>query len=191
MKPATRKTLRRILVPFFAAVSIAGAASANTFFDEWPPGAKLFSESEMQPCEALWAKSLAISSKYWQQTIREAVTGDRKGRFPPPALVDAARRNLERSKSVSILEYARQSSWSVAKRDLGATRKDLKEVGEDLAVLQSGSDERIGVRFSVRLTPAELEERVTDRLTWQCTFNVRLAQLTTKSAPAPAATSAR
>jgi hypothetical protein len=185
MEPASIKTLRRIFV-LFAALWISGS-SANVFFDEWPRGAHLFSEAEMKACEELWTKHLAFKVESWHTRIREAAPGGRRAGWATPAMVEAFNKELERSSGLSGLEYGRQSSSAIAAFDLSTTRKRLKEIGEDLAVLQSGSDDRIGQRFHYQLAPREIDERLTESLTLQCTFNLRLAQLTNKTAAKPGA----
>jgi hypothetical protein len=186
MKLDSCKIWRHIVVSL-AALLVSGAASANVFFHEWQPGAQLFSELELKPCEELWTKNLAYLVEGWQTLLRENAPGGRRAGRVAPGIVEAANKELERSRGMSGLEYGRQSSSGVTTSDLGTIRENLKSTGKDLAVLQSGSDDRIGEHFHVQLSTKQIDERVTYALTWRCTYNVRLAQLTNKATSTPGA----
>jgi hypothetical protein len=174
------KKLVHLVLGWLAAMLIPGAASANIFFDEWPQGAPLFSEADLKPCEELWAKHLAFQIEGWNTQIALWGPGGKKAGQLPAGL-DAARRNLERARGLSPLEYARKSSWQTAKADLRTVREGIKSTDEHLVALasESGMARLYGVVYSGN----DLQSRLTSSLTWRCTQNVRLAQLTNKSGP--------
>jgi hypothetical protein len=165
--------LKIFMLVALAAASVSGPAWA--FFDEWPRGAKLFSEADLKPCEALWSKHLGFEVERWQTGVQDwGPSGKKAGKFP--AGLEASRKELERTRGLSPLEFARQSAWSAAAADLPAVRKSLKNIDEDLGAL--GSEQGMVRRYGVIYSGRDLDSRMTSSLTWRCTFNVRLGQLT-------------
>jgi hypothetical protein len=174
--------LHRKTFAWLAALSMSVPAWA-AFFDEWPRGVPLFSEADLKPCEDLWAKHLAFEIERWQTGVQEWGAGGKKaGKFP--AGLEAARKELERTRGLSPLEFARQASWKVAATDLQTARKDLKSIDEQFSAL--GSEQAMMRTYGVVYSGRDLDARVTHGLTWRCTYNVRLAQLTNKPASTPA-----
>lgn len=168
------KTLRPLLLAPLLVLALSGPSWAQA----------LLTEADIKPCEELLAKALAFRLEDRQADIVDYGPGGRKRRFHAESVSDArlesARKDLEKFRGMSPLEYALQTYPYNPLYDLSTTRMFIKSNKEVLAALRSGSQEEMSRVIGIGYEGRAFESRLAGDLNFQCMLNVRLAQLTNK-----------
>lgn len=170
------KALRPLLFAPLLALALSGPSWAQA----------LLTEADIKPCEELLAKALAFKLEATQADIADYGAGGKKRRFHAESVSDGrlegARKDLEKFRGLSPLEYALQTYPYNPLYDLSSTRMFIKSNKEVLAALRSGSQEQMSRVIGIGYEGRAFEARLAHDLNFQCMLNVRLGQLTKKPA---------
>lgn len=139
------------------------------------PSPNCLNESDIKPCEALLAKTLPGAIERLKRELQRNLDGDDKLR------AGWFQRDLDELNGPSpLLAYALQSPPYNPLYDLKHTKDFIKNAKKNIAILQSGDEEKMSEVIGVPYRGKALEERLAGDEEFMCMLNVRLAQLTGK-----------